>query len=110
MMTAVGQKADFCTAPCSRKAVPSLRDHPFGMLLRVPSQGLDSGAKRSGNTPAVLPQRATPKFSFLTIAPWGCGDNRPEAVLVLRLQPAAGMLAQNRLACGPFLPQQSRCD
>ena len=49
MMTAVGQKADFCTAPCSRKAVPSIQDPSFRRLLRVPSQGLDSGAKRSGN-------------------------------------------------------------
>ena len=45
MMTAVGQKADF------------------------------SGTKRSGNTPAVLTQRATPKIRFLSTAPWGCGDN-----------------------------------
>jgi hypothetical protein len=79
-MTAVGQKADF------------------------------SGAKRSGNTPAVLPQRATPKISILSAAPWGCSGNRPEAALALRLQPTAGMLAQSRLASGPFLPQQSRCD
>gem|GEM_PF-1386169 len=60
MMTAVGQKADF------------------------------SGAKRSGNTPAVLPQRATPKINLLSTAPWGCGGNRPEAALALRLQPARG--------------------
>jgi len=72
MMTAVGQKVDF------------------------------SGAKRSGNTLAVLPQRATPKISLLTTAPWGCGGNRPEAVLALRLQPAAGMLAQSRLALRPL--------
>jgi hypothetical protein len=64
MMTAVGQKADF------------------------------SGAKRSGNTPAVLPQRATPKISLVSTALWGCGGNWPKAALALRLQPAAGMLAQ----------------
>jgi hypothetical protein len=73
MMTAVGQKADF------------------------------SGAKRSGNTPAVLTQRATPKIRFLSTAPWGCGDNSAGGCVGFAFTARKGMLAQSRLACDPFL-------
>jgi len=71
-MTAVGQKVDF------------------------------SGVKRSGNTLVVLPQRATQKISLLTTARWGCGDNRAGGCVGFTLTARKGMLAQSRLACGPF--------
>jgi len=37
--------------------------------------GFFPGAKRSGNTPAVLPQQATPENAQILTAPRGCGDN-----------------------------------
>ena len=48
------------------------------------------GAKRSGNTPAVLPQRATPENRQILTAQRVVEITEPEAVLASRLQPAWG--------------------
>ena len=86
------------------------------------------GAKRSGNTPAVLPQRATPENAQMLTAPRGCGDNGAggcvgfalclpgrcfASVMVARM----GMRAQYEplellcvLQSEVFLPQQPQCD
>jgi len=80
-------------------------------MLAAVGQKVDfSGVKRSGNTPAVLPQRATPKIPFLSTALWVAVIMKPEASLALHLQPAAGMLTQSRLACGLFLLQRPLWD
>ena len=48
------------------------------------------GAKRSGNTHAVLSQRATPENIQILTAPGVAEITEPEAVLASRLQPAWG--------------------
>jgi hypothetical protein len=48
------------------------------------------GAKRRGNTPAVLPQQATPENIQILTAQRVAEIIEPEAVLASRLQPARG--------------------
>ena len=68
------------------------------------------GAKRRGNTPAVLPQRATPENIQILTAPRGCGDNRAGGCVGFALTARKGMRARSRLACGLFFPQRPQCD
>ena len=68
------------------------------------------GVKRSGNTPVVLPQRATPENGQILTAPRGCGDNGAGGRVGFALTARMGMLVRSRLACGPFFPQRPLCD
>jgi len=68
------------------------------------------GAKRSGNTLAVLPKRSTQENVQIITAPRGCGDNRAGACVGFVLTARKGMRARSRLACGPFFPQRPQCD
>ena len=79
------------------------------------------GAKRSGNTHAVLSQRATPENFQILTAPCGCGDNGTGGCVGFALTARMGMRARSRLACGPLLarsllrirygfPQRPQCD
>ena len=68
------------------------------------------GAKRRGNTHAVLSQRATPENFQILTAPRGCGDNGAGGCVGFALTARMGMRARSRLACGPFFPQRPRCD
>ena len=68
------------------------------------------GAKRRGNTPAVLPKRATPENSQILTAQKGCEDNGAGSCVGFALTARMGMRARSRLACGPFFPQRPQCD
>jgi len=80
------------------------------------------GTKRSGNTHAVLPKRATQEnIQILTQPQRGCGDNGVGGCVGFALTARMGMHAQSRLACGLLLarpllriryglPQRPQCD
>ena len=69
------------------------------------------GTKRSGNTHAVLPKRATQEnIQILTQPQRGCGDNGVGGCVGFALTARMGMLARSRLACGPFFPQRPQYD
>ena len=68
------------------------------------------GAKRSGNTHAVLSQRATPENIQILTAPRGCGDNGAGGRVGFALTARMGLLVRSRLACGLFLQQRPQCD
>ena len=91
------------------------------MMTAVEQKSDFSGAKRSGNTLAVLSKRATQKIKLLLTARKGCRDNRAGGCVGFAITARKGMLTRSRLAFGPWLarpllriryglPQQSQCD
>jgi len=77
------------------------------MMTAVNYLAVFQGAKRSGNTPAVLPKRATQENGQRGTAQRVAAITEPEAVLASCLQPAWGCVHEAALPAAHCLP--GRC-